>query len=251
MKSTKSLQIFEGKLRDLKRHTQLIDLSLTIAFKQCKQQENETKKMARILGAPSNSHLQLNIPNTAKENSRVFAFSRNKLNEQAIIELYRLFTDYISNIIAEIFKKTPNKLLGTLTDKSEKSLNFHEIIALGNYDNILNEITKRIYRNFENARSTPKLLDKLITTTKIEIPTALKKEALLYLEIRHLIIHNNTKTDKKFNTLNAEGKVKIKPQSNKISMNYKLANDATIAVFKLCKEIDNELITKNILDPIP
>lgn len=53
------------------------------------------------------------------------------------------------------------------------------------------------------------------------------------------------------NKLDTEETVKIKPQSNKISMNYKLANDATIAVFKLCKEIDNELITKNILDPIP
>lgn len=244
---TKSWQIFETKLRDLKQHTQLVDLSLALSQKQCKSKIEEYCKIASALNAKPKSHLQLNLPNTPQEISRVFAFSRMKLNEQAIIELYRLFTDYISNIIAEIFKKDPNKLLGALTNKDEKSLYFHDIIRLGNYDAILEEMTKKIYRQFENTRSTPKLLDKIISITKINIPNEIKEEALLYLEIRHLIIHNYTKADSKFTKMNNANKVTINTSNNKISMNYQLANNATIAVFKLCKTIDDELITKNII----
>ena len=245
---TKSWQIFDGKLRDLKRHIQLIDLSLTLAQKHCKLEESEKKRIVSVLEALKGSHLQLNIPNTSREISRIFIFSRKKLSEQAFIELYRIFTEYISNIIAEIFKKNPNKLLGALTDKNERALYFHEIIKLGNYDAILEEITKRIYRSFENVRSTPKLLDKIISITRVNVSDEVKQEALLYLEIRHLIIHNNTQADEKFKKLDSEGKVTINQNTNKIAMNYKLANDASIAVFKLCKTIDDELIAKKVLN---
>ena len=71
-----------------------------------------------------------NIPNKTTDIKRTFAYSRRKLNEQAIIELYRLFSDYISNIVSELFKNNPYQLFGAITDKNERALFYHEIIQL-------------------------------------------------------------------------------------------------------------------------
>ena len=195
---TKSFQIFDGKIRSLKQHLQLIDLSLTLACKCCNKEKDNGKNIATTLHAVSGTHLQLNIPNKTTDIKRTFAYSRRKLNEQAIIELYRLFSDYISNIVSELFKNNPYQLFGAITDKNERALFYHEIIQLSSYDAIIEEISKRIYRSFEKQRSTPKLLEKIISTTKVSISNEIKQDALLYLEIRYLIIHNNSNVDEKF-----------------------------------------------------
>lgn len=76
-------------------------------------------------------------------------------------------------------------------------LSYADIFSLGSYAQILDEIARRVYRALEAERCTPKLLDKFIKATKININTVLKEDALLYLEIRHLIIHNNSRADSK------------------------------------------------------
>ena len=83
---TKSFQIFDGKIRSLKQHLQLIDLSLTLACKCCNKEKDNGKNIATTLHAVSGTHLQLNIPNKTTDIKRTFAYSRRKLNEQAIIE---------------------------------------------------------------------------------------------------------------------------------------------------------------------
>lgn len=245
---TKSFQIFDGKIRSLKQHLQLIDLSLTLACKCCNEEKDNGKNIATTLHAVSGTHLQLNIPNKTTDIKRTFAYSRRKLNEQAIIELYRLFSDYISNIVSELFKNNPYQLLGAITDKNERALFYHEIIQLSSYDAIIEEISKRIYRSFEKQRSTSKLLEKIISTTKISISNEIKQDALLYLEIRHLIIHNNSNVDEKFKRMDKDNK--IHTTGKKLNMTYDLANASMNAVFKLCKSIDDQLIHRTLVSTL-
>ncbi|OUP21241.1 hypothetical protein B5F32_05405 [Parabacteroides distasonis] len=242
---TKSFQIFDGKIRSLKQHLQLIDLSLSLAKKNCDKWKENGKNIAETLNAANRTYLQLNIPNKEKDIRRVFAFSRKKLNEQAIIEVYKLFSDYISNIISELFKSNPYRLLGAITDKNERTLFYHEIIQLSSYDAIVEEMSRRIYRSFEKQRSTLQLIDKIISITKISISKEIKDDALLYLEIRHLIIHNNSNVDDKFKRMDKTNK--IQTTGNKLNMNYTLANDSITAVFKLCKSIDDALVVQSLL----
>ncbi len=245
---TKSFQIFDGKMRSLKQHLQLIDLSLNSAKHTCMSNKDNGLNLAATLKAQKGTHLQLNIPNNSKEINRVIAFSRKKLNEQALVELYRLFSDYISNIVGELFKDNPFHILGAISNKDERTMYYHEIVKLGDYNAVVNEMIKRIFRSFENQRSTQKLLDKIISITKIHIPEEIKKEALLYLEIRHLIIHNNSNVDEKFNK--RDGMNIIQKKNNKIIMNYALANESITSVFKLCKLIDDELVVKGFISSI-
>ena len=99
--SSKSYQSFDGKTRSLKQHLQLMDLSLTLANKRCSKNKANGKTITETLKSNLASHPQLNIPNQGIDISRTFATSRKKLNEQAIIELYANFSDYLSSVIRE------------------------------------------------------------------------------------------------------------------------------------------------------
>ena len=63
---TKSFQIFDGKIRSLKQHLQLIDLSLTLACKCCNKEKDNGKNIATTLHAVSeliyNSIYQIKQP---------------------------------------------------------------------------------------------------------------------------------------------------------------------------------------------
>ena len=246
---TKSWQIFDGKMRNLKQHLQLMDLALTQAKKVCDSKKAENGTIAAALTSNTRQYLQLNIPNNANEINRVVAFSRKKLNEQAVIELYRLFSDYLFNTIRDLSHNTPNKLLEVINAKDDRSLSYKELIELGNYDAILEKMAQKVYRALENQRSTPKLLDKILSITNIDINNEIKKEALLYLQIRHLIIHNNSKADDDFINLNDNDIVRIKADKS-ISFTYALTNKAITTVFKLCKMLDDKLIEKGIVTEV-
>ena len=177
---TKSWQAFEGKIRVLKQHLQLLDLSLILANNKAIESKDSGKSIREILGAKKGKHLQLNIPNKSKDISRTFITSRKKLNEHAIIELYRIYSDYIRNVIAEMMHKKPLLLIELLKaselisnkskmGKKRYSIDAEDILKIGNFDSLVKEISMQLYRNLENERSTTKLLDKMIKATHISI----------------------------------------------------------------------------------
>ncbi len=96
--------------------------------------------------------------------------------------------------------------------------------------------------------STSKLLEKIISTTKISISNEIKQDALLYLEIRHLIIHNNSNVDEKFKRMDKDNKIHI--TGKKLNMTYDLANASMNAAFKLCKSIDDQLIHRTLVSTL-
>lgn len=73
---TKAFQTFDGKMRSLKQHLQLVDLSLKLAQKCCNTEKDNGKNIATTLKARDGSHLQLNMPNKKADIERTFAFSR-------------------------------------------------------------------------------------------------------------------------------------------------------------------------------
>ena len=136
---------------------------------------------------------------------------------------------------------------GLLSDKKDKVLTYPEIVKLGSYDAIIADMAKRVFRSLERMQSTPDMLYKIISLFQLSIADNLKEETLLYLELRHLIIHNYGKADDKFIARNTDGKVKVKNNDKKITYNYELSNKALNKVFELCKSIDDELIRLNFL----
>lgn len=193
---TKSWQIFDGKVRELNRYLQLMDNALRIANNLCNQKKKEEISIAKALGSTELRHNQLNVPNRKNDIKRTFVFARNKLNEQALVELYSLFSDYLANVIGELTHVKPTQILSILSG-TDNSVTFPDIVRFRTYDTILNEMAKRVFRSLEKEQSTKRMLDKVIKTCNLSIDEDLQNEALLYVEIRNLIVHNNTKADEK------------------------------------------------------
>ena len=239
---SKSLQSFEGKVLSLKMHIQLADIALTKINKICSRRKGNGKTIAETLGGTIANYPQLNGPNEIAEIKRVFSTSRIKVSEQAIIELYAYFADYVSGIIRELENTHPTRILGIVPPQNSTDLSYKDIFTLGSYAAILDEIAKRVYRNLEDERSTNKLLKKFIKTTNLNIAVNIQEDALVYLEIRHLIIHNNSKADDKFNRMNNHGLVTVNNRSKKIAINYALTISAINAIGLLCRTMDGELV---------
>lgn len=245
---SKSLQSFEGKIRSLRQHAQLSDVAFAAVNKVCIQNSGNGQTIAKTLGTTTAKHPQLNIPNESRDISRVFATSRIKVNEQALIELYSFFADYVSGVIRELVDKDPNRILGFVPPQNNTDLSYKDILTLGNYNAILDEIAKRVFRALEDERSTPKLLKKFIKTAKLNVPVNIQQNALVFLETRHLIIHNNSKADAKFNALNNTGLVQVNATNKKIAINYTLTSAAIDAVSLLCRTLDVELVRVGLIN---
>ena len=131
--------------------------------------------------------------------------------EYSILELFSAFTIYMRDITEEMYIKDPMKIVGKVNSGS--TMTYVEIIKLGDFDKIRERIINEIFRKFENERSTIKLIDKLLSHTNVNVPDSLKKMSLMYLEMRHLFIHNEGKADDKF--INNYGEhVELKTEKN-------------------------------------
>lgn len=242
---TKALQRFKGLIRNLKQNLELLDVSLTLANKVCKDKEKqESLSIAEALNSNIQRHPQLNHPNKPQDVKRTFSTVRIRMNEQTIITLYKYFSDYMTNIIREVIEtNNSDAFVGLVAGNKDASMTFIDIIRFADKRSIIEEMARRVYRKLENERSTTELLNKVIKVTRMNIADELKKKALLYLEIRHLIIHNDSKVDKAFHERNDElqGLVKTKA-GDRLQLNFDLSSQAIACVSALCQEIDGQLI---------
>lgn len=241
---TKALQRFEGLIRSLRQNLELLDVSLTLANKVCKDKKQEGLSIAEALNSNIGRHPQLNHPNKPIDIGRTFSTVRIRMNEQTMITLYKCFSDYMTNIIREIIETNNSDALIRLgAGGKDVSMTFMDIIRFDDKSSIVEEMARRVYRKLENERSTTELLNKVIKVTHVKIADELKEKALLYLEIRHLIIHNDSKVDEDFRKRNNElqGLVKTKSK-DRIQLNFDLSSQAIVCVSELCQEIDKQLI---------
>lgn len=74
---TKALQRFKGLIRNLKQNLELLDVSLTLANKVCKDKEKqESLSIAEALNSNIQRHPQLNHPNKPQDVKRTFSTVR-------------------------------------------------------------------------------------------------------------------------------------------------------------------------------
>ena len=245
-KETKSYQIYTSKVRYMVMHTQLLDASLSMS-KNASAKKHWKKTIAQAINV-KNPCSEIQAPNISSERNRVFAFSRSKIYEQTIIDLYRFFSEYMKNLIKEFLDGDYDSLLNSVAQNKDNKMEFIKILKLNDFDAIKDEMARIIFRRFENERSTPELLNKILTYACITIPESIKEDALLYLEIRHLIIHNASVADEAYKIRNTANKVELL-DGDKISFTYKLFDNAVNAINALCQMLDTELLKKMLVKP--
>lgn len=243
-KETIALQKFRSRIQYLQQHLQVIDASLTQTSRALKRSTSQNTSIAKALGLTIETHDKLNHP--VKGYERIISYSRSKNVEFSLLELYRSFTEYMHNILSEMYRKEPMKIVQKIAeDSKENKLSFLEIVNLGDYNAISELMVLKVFRKLENERSTPKLLEKVINHTKIELDGTLKKEALMYLQMRHLITHNRGLVDQIFiDEFSEFTSLKV---GNKIPTNFATISQAIKTVYELCDTIDKQLVNENLV----
>lgn len=237
-----SFQTFRSEVQYLKQHLQVIDASLSYTARYLGRYNEKADEISKALGDTNGKYDTLNHP--VSENLRIFNYTRSKNAEFSIIELYNAFSVYMKSILTEMYKYNPLQIVGKAT--GNPNFTYVELVNFGSYDNIKTEMVNKVFRKLEDERSTTKLLDKIMCHTRIQIPDTLRTNALMYLEMRHLFIHNNGKADDHF-TQTYGGIISIRV-NNKLPTNFDTVNKAIQAVLDLIVFIDKELILKNFLD---
>lgn len=186
--------------------------------------------------------LQVNSPrydrlrHPVTHDARVFNFSRSRNIEHALISLYRYFSEYMHGILAEIYATNPLVVVG----KAPGSLQYPDIVKLGNYQAVADKMVSNVFRKLEDERSTVKLLDKILDHTGVNPDPNQKDVALMYLEMRHLFVHNHGKADEGFVArYGATTKLTV---GQKLPTKFKAARDGIHAVDTLLRDIDTQLI---------
>ncbi len=240
MRESKSFQRFQSRFTYLKQHGQVVDVALNKMFNQLKNKRLNNNTLCANLNVSTEKYNNLNIPST--EYARLVNYSKKENSEYCFIELYNIFASYMKEILKEMYQLRPK----SITSKSNKALNYSKIAEFSTYEEIVNFIIDDIFRSLENLRRTPKLVKSIINHTKIQIPQALSDSAMMYLSIRHLIVHNDSKIDQEFYdkyrnklTISLNGKVPTDFSTFQIAMQ---------SLYDYIKAIDNELILKGFIN---
>lgn len=146
------------------------------------------------------------------------------------------------DILKEMYQLRPKRI----TEKCNKTLTYSKLTEFSSIDELVDYMIDDIFKDLESVRSTSKLVKRIFSHTKIQIPQALSDEALMYLNIRHLIIHNNSKVDKEF-----FDKYKNKLQislNGKVPTDYQSFQKALQVIYDYIKTIDQQLILKHFIN---
>lgn len=92
-----------------------------------------------------------------------------------------------------------------------------------------------------------KLVKRIVGHTRISIPTNFSDDAMMYLEMRHLIIHNNSCVDKEYYD-KYNSKLSI-TRNGRVPTDYVNFKAALNILYQYIACIDRELIAKNFISP--
>ena len=154
---------------------------------------------------------------------------------------YTHFNEYLRSVLGEMYDKRPLEIV----NKANSSISFHEIAKFESYQAICNYMVDHVFRSLENNRSTKALVEKMLDKTGVVIDPTTSNQAMLYMEIRHLIVHNSSQVDQKFvqtfgDEFNKAGK--------RLNISLGVSKKAIATICSLCGEIDSGLMSKGYVE---
>lgn len=250
-KETTSLQQYRSAIDFLQTHIQLLDVSLLQTSNLLQSQQNKELDINKALGVDPKIYDRLNHP--SKQEHAIIKHSQKKNIEYSILRLFNLFTAYLQNITREMFNKNPLLVVGKAVvntkgeEKENLTMTFAEIVKLSSYENIQEQIVHRIFRSIEELKSTSKLLEKILKDTKVNIPKKTLEDALMYLEMRHLFIHNHGYVDDKYAQTFGKKFIPNLKAKHELPTKLEVFTNALSSITDLVVEIDRQLIYNGIV----
>lgn len=173
------------------------------------------------------------------------------LRQAFIKDLYEEVTIYITGLLAAAAEKglEPGRLLGEHFVK----LNVIDVLRCDDHQSVLDLFAKSLFRVMEDERSTKKLLKDMNHKLGLGVAQSFIDEALPYLDLRHVLVHDDGVADKEFckkyedfNILHSPATEKLSPGED-IKITHQVVEGARDKVGSLVQEYDKCAIDKDLI----
>lgn len=181
-----------------------------------------------------------NRTNNANSRGLVVNHLRKTIYVAFFKDMYEEVTEYMRYILKEGAMNGANT--GRLVGEHKVNMNANDILAMGTKKEIVQAIMRQIFQQLESQRSTIDLISQIEKKLDLSINEQLIKKALLFLEIRHILVHSDGKPDEAF--LKRYPTIEVDKQK-KIVLNAAFIAEAYDAVNNLLLAIDKAMEAKN------
>lgn len=246
-----SLQQLRDKIGWLTTSVQLAIAALKMCNRYTKHAKDQEQMLYENFELDPTIYDKLNQP--VKQYEPLEILVQHKQVHAALGQLYEFFSNYLHDIVDEIKKYKPENMLHLLTKKQLKefSLALPQIQALGSVERIQNAVLEQYFCKLHQTQHTQDLFKKLITHTRITIDSHISWRCLGFLTLRNLLVHNKGILDASFVRDYKgviEGPIMKKIITNKeVPLDIEVFQQACSAIFALCKEMDTQLISKDLI----
>jgi hypothetical protein len=241
--ASRPLDILRSRLHAVATHLELVDAALEAVDHLAATADDPGAKLASVLRLTPHRSRRLN--QKARSHRTVTNHARSRNAEHTIQLAYTHLTTYLRKILREMFRTKPLQIV----DKAQGHLRYFEIVQLGSYETICDAMVDQVFRTIESQKSTPGLIEKLLDRTGVTIADNVLADALMYVEMRHLIVHNGGIVDDKF--FNVYGsRASDAHVGRRLSSSIGIARRALRAIEQLCVDIDAGLYRAGYLTPV-
>ncbi len=185
---------------------------------------------------PINYPLLLSKKACAQSRTIVVEHLRRTIYISFIKDLYEEVTEYLQYILLEGANSGVDAK--RIVEGQQLTMTLDEILTAV-YNNELNQIIiGKIFQDLDRQKSTTKLIDRIIKKLGLNIEKQLLKNALPYLNLRHVLVHDDGKPKKIF----LQEYPQFTIRNARIHIDANLIKDAYKKVNALVLALDNEMI---------
>jgi hypothetical protein len=120
----------------------------------------------------------------------------------------------------------------------------NQILRAGSWNSVVQMVAKELFRKLENEKKTKAIIQKMSDKLDLGISQEKIDAALPYLELRHLLVHNDGKADEDFVNRYPDFGV---TSGVKFAMDFELLTKGRAALLDLLKEFDSKVIKLNVV----
>lgn len=171
----------------------------------------------------------------------------NTVYSSYIKDLYEELSIYLHSVVKEAYaeaKVDPKRLVGS---QAASSMKYGDILTLLQQGTLADEIIDNIFQSLESEQSDSKLIKQIKDRLGIEIESEIVANAVLYMDIRHKLVHSDAYVDNKWKASHVFLTYRKDKKRTYFVLDYKVVSDAKSSIIKLVDAIDHAAISKGLI----
>ncbi|RTQ45853.1 hypothetical protein EJV47_23780 [Hymenobacter gummosus] len=235
---TKALHRFTSRVAHYDADLELVDVFIQSVHKN-ELTPQDGKLILRHVNPDKHKTLAKRTPSSGGRAAAVSHLRRNVYGSY-IKDLFEEVELYLIDLLVAVTATdiAPDRLVG----QHKVTLDINEILKCGSWDGLIHLLSKELFRKIQNTqKSTLYVLESIDSKLNLGADEVVRREAMPYLELRHLLVHADGKADKNFCTTYPEMGA---TEDESIKLTFEVVSAARTKVVALIENYDKCVIEK-------